>query len=485
MLMASFALVLYLPACQNVAQPYAHVASAELQIQTRINSETLVAKIQPNAPGVATEGNVQIGPAFKLAKQLVEKFTHTDLYNVKLNLTEDDVITREVSLETERLVNSQFSNAVFADRFLNSVMQGQAGTYAALYATRRSEVMISMPLLHGYLDDIPNIQQRELALLALLIHELVHAADDRRYQIHDNRKLNFRASFAQSAVFEGHAQWITRQICEQYGCTSGLVALDEFMFTQNNPPNQLTQSVQAVSRNILEYSYIEGERFMSELASRENGEHLITQLLKEAPADPVQILEPSSYPDIKREQRNQRLITASAAIDHIWNRQPWVQVETSPLKGVNLRADPSKRQAAVDGFTRLITAMVSIQIYNQTKPDLSPIEVTLITAESNDTARLFTETLHQNTRVVGAQLTQQTVHLGGRSDRPLTLFQTREAGNSAAFYFTVIAQHQNYVVQVTGHDHDNQLLIDYAQQLLLGLQIESMTNRSGSPKTTG
>jgi len=247
-------------------------------------------------------------------------------------------------------------------------------TYAALFTSKLDAVMVSRNMLGNFENSLPEDKSiRDAALMTLLIHELVHAADDERYKIHENRALNFRASFAQSATFEGHAQWVTRQICKANQCLQGLQALDNFMFNRNAQPAAHSQPVEAISHNVLEYSYVEGERFIAALANRKNGEQLIDKLLSAPPEDPIQILAPESFPDIAREQRNQNLIQASLDVDHPWVKGTWHGVQTSPLKGVNLRADPSQREAAIDGFTRLINSMISMQLYDQSEPDQPPI----------------------------------------------------------------------------------------------------------------
>jgi len=431
---------------------------------------------------VASQSNVEwanwrsrMAPLFAHARTLVENETGVDLSDVTLNIANDSSITAEVTHETKRLVHSQFDNRNFANQFLDSVMHGQKGTYAALYATRKREVMISQPMMQGYQRSLPSDDRiQESAMLALLIHELVHAADDKRYRIHENRDLNFRASFAQSAAFEGHAQFVTRNICTKADCLSGLEALDEFMFGRRNPPNQLTQSVQAISRNVLEYSYVEGERFIKNLSQRPDGEKLINELLSNPPQDPIQILDPASFPNNAREQRNQQLISASTSINHPWLNSPWTSVETSPLKGVNLRTDPARRNAAVDGFTRLITSMVAMQLYNQSEPGFSPIELTVIKAESNETAKLFGKTLHENTRLKGAQLSRADdlvkVSSGGRNAPPALLYLTRDPGENGMTYYTLIGVSGLHVVQMSGLGKNETLFVDYIDQLLSKLE---------------
>jgi len=366
------------------------------------------------------------------ARSLVEDKTGTDLSEVTLSIVSDEVINDEVLLETKRLVKSQFSNPEFSDNFLSMVMKGQAGTYAALYTSRQKAILISTSMLKHYEKSLPaNPSLRRSALLTLLIHELVHAADDQRYAIHENRSLNFPVQ----------------------NCLDGLDALDTFMFNRTNPPNQLTQTVQAISRNVLEYSYVEGERFINQLSKRKNGDVLIDQLLRNPPQDPIEILAPEKFPNTAREARNQKLLFASKNIDHSWTSGSWATVESSPLKGVNLRADPNRREAAVDGFTRLIEAMVAVQLYDQNNPDDAPRDITLIQAESDKTAKLFGSTLHSNSNLPGSSNSSEHFILRATAPDKTELDVTVHRSVLQDYeipYYTVIASAGQYVVQISG-----------------------------------
>ncbi len=480
-LLVSTFLLLALAACQSTSTrlPGTGESAASNSFQTAATSNLTPAPIDSEQtstnPLTASIWRGRLQPLFEKARYLVESNTGADLSEVRLNLTADQRIAQEVSFETNRLVQNQFDNKAFAKHFLNAVMAGQQGTFAALYATRRNEVMISESLLHNYEKSLPNDPYvQDSALLALLIHELVHAADDKRFNIHDNRELNFRASFAQSAAFEGHAQYVTRNICSEHNCLSGLQALDYFMFGKSNPPNQLTQSVQAISRNVLEYSYVEGERFITNLATRPNGKELIAQLLSSPPQDPIQILDPDSYPNTNREQQNQKLIRASQSFDHPWLQKPWTQIQTSPLKGVNLRADPERRNAAVDGFTRLIKAMVALQLYDQSSPAKSPIELTVLHAESNQTAQLFSESLHNNTVLPETRVFRDRMKISTNgAAKELTVEHYITVDTAAHIpYVTLIAFTGKNVVQIAGSTQSMDLFSDYANKLLAALHAD-------------
>lgn len=416
-----------------------------------------------------------INSAYNHARTLVEAELDVDLQHITLLLSDDQPINDEVTRETTRLIHAQFGETQFAKNFLSKVMDAQVGTYAALFTSRLNAVMVSRKMLMNYENSLPkDAEIRDAALLTLLIHELVHAADDLRYHIHENRALNFRASFAQSATFEGHAQWVTRNICTINHCLAGLTALDDFMFNRHAAPAIHSQPVEAISHNVLEYSYVEGERFIANLAKRKNSHQLIDRLLSSPPQDPIQILAPDSFPDTDRENRNQRLIRASLDIDHPWVKGDWIGVETSPLKGVNLRSDPTARSAAIDGFTRLINSMVSLQLYDQSIPESAPMEITVLQTENAHTASLFARTLHENTVEEESIMHDESVIVTAKissenNTMNAHLYRTDLPGTKS--YKTTIAVSGDYLVQISGKSMNSSTLDDYAVRVLLNLKL--------------
>ena len=180
----------------------------------------------------------------------------------------------------------------------------------------------------------------------------------------------------------------TRPICRREGCLGGLDALDAFMFDDVGgahaaragggrvtsgtvPPRRAGTAGHRPSpldRNLLEYSYVEGERFVAALAAREDGAALdATRLLAAPPHDPLQILDPDSFPDTARERRNRRLLDVAAGTSI--TRGPPAPTRAfrwrpRRSRGSNSADDPARRAAAVDGFTRLVTAMVAVQFHD-------------------------------------------------------------------------------------------------------------------------
>jgi len=159
-------------------------------------------------------------------------------------------------------------------------------------------------------------------------------------------------------------------------------------------------------------------------------------------------------------------------LSHPWLRGAWSTVQTSPLKGVNLRTDPARRDAAVDGFTRLITSMVALQLYNQAQPEFAPIELTVLRADTPSTAKMFAKTLHENTLVKEAQLSRANSVVKVATTpamEPARLYVTKEPAENNQTYFTLIGVSGINVVQIAGVGTSDKLFVDFVDQLLLKL----------------
>ena len=448
-----------------------------------------------------------LGALFERARTLVEAASGTDLSPVTLRLASDAAILAEVSLETRRLVRGQLGDGPLAERLLESLVRGQIGTYAALYAGRHRTVLVSRTVLSSYLDSLPGgTAPRDEALLVLMLHELVHAADDIRHDIHADRALDFRASFAQSAVYEGHAQWLTREICRREGCLGGLDALDAFMFddagvahaaragggrgasgnaaphrggTAGHRPSPLDRKP---ARVLLRRG--RAVRDGSGRAGGRGGPRAATARRPAArsAADPRSGQLPgrrarAPQPPAARRGRERR-----SPLDRRAGRAR--RGGDLAAQGVDLRDDPARRAAAVDGFTRLVTAMVAVQFHDPDERARPPIEVTLMRTDRPDTARLFADTLHAHARLPGATVPPDDRADGDASDSPDDAERRAGAGSAEEavrrarllrtalpmpegdVWRTALASGDHFVVQASGRARSSEAIDAYVLDVL-------------------
>jgi len=474
-----------------------------------------------------TDSDKFVRNLYDFARTRVAGHFDVNLDAVTLQLSENAALERFVQRETKKLSRAVFDNRDFADFFLSEVMHDQSGTYAGLYVSPENRIVLNRELLNvfrqslrdhafvtnsavsivGAKNGIKRINEKELVakgLLALLIHELVHAADNERFQIHNRRELNFRASVAHSAVFEGHAQMATREICGQLNCLEGFERLDSFMFEAPEPADPVARSLQAISRNVLEYAYVEGERFLSALNKGPDGMKRVEAALLNPPEDPVQILDPDNYPDRKRVSRNRQIFSRLKTIEHPWNTEQYALIETSPIKGLDLRADPDRRAATKEGFTRLIRSMVGAQLFDQQKRKVQPVEITVMQTDDRETATLFSQSFHDksispeadNIRANTFHLTVGDVNPKGErwpmrvfltvteitddtTDSTLQDVGTGDVGNTSKHYVNLVANADNWIIQMGGVAlPEDASMIRFSEQAMLAFLTAKQLNDS-------
>ena len=206
------------------------------------------------------------------------------------------------------------------------------------------------------------------------------------------------------------------------------------------------------------------------MAQRDNGQSLINDALSTPPVDPIQILDPSSFPNKTRKELNQQLLEASKSITHPWNTKPWIRVETSPLKGVNLRSDPERRTSAIDGFTRLIRGMVALQHYDQSVLSSSPVEITLMNAETKQTAEMFAQSLSSNLIYnSGGFASEEVIWLDDRV--PVSVINVNTTLDDGRSHSAVVVSHDTFVLQLVGLDIEDLSALEYAKSILSHLTL--------------
>jgi hypothetical protein len=136
-------------------------------------------------------------------------------------------------------------------------------------------------------------------LRAVLVHELCHALDDRRFDLGKRlvEATTVDAVTAYNAVIEGHAQLNARRVCKASGWsdgfevfTSAISAVPDVAALAGEGQAMLVRSAAAA----MAAAYLDGERFAAAvLAARpETGER---DLFEAPPKDPETILQPQWY----------------------------------------------------------------------------------------------------------------------------------------------------------------------------------------------
>jgi hypothetical protein len=143
----------------------------------------------------------------------------------------------------------------------------------------------------------------DATLRAVMVHELVHAWDDRVYGLAAfvDSADSVDAASAINAIIEGHAQHAARRVCKARGWGAGfesftgaIGAIPESSKTQGEA---LLMILRGQSAN-LTFAYKDGERFVAAL-EQAGGSEAVARAFREPPHDAETILHPEWYLDPK------------------------------------------------------------------------------------------------------------------------------------------------------------------------------------------
>jgi len=184
---------------------------------------------------------------------------------------------------------------------------------------------------------VSNGSTLEEAYTALFIHELTHAADYSLYPeniIFNQKNLG---NLAVRAVVEGHAQFLTRKICERQGCQKGYETLRDDVVSGTDSHSIAAGGAAQAGKVLSSFCYHHGERFFTSLEVHQGA---IEKALAHPPTDPVMIRYPDVYLDGIREQKQKKLTAAFNSVEVPWNPDRSLLLHNTnfvPFDGYNTR----------------------------------------------------------------------------------------------------------------------------------------------------
>ena len=197
----------------------------------------------------------------------------------------------------------------------------------------------------------------------------------------------------------------------------------------------------------------------------------------------MQILSPETFPNLPRVERNLSIVELMQSVQHRWNQSNYAMIETSPIKGLDMRNNPARRQATKDGFTKLIQSMVGLQVFDQSSRAILPVEITVMQTDTRMTAELFARSFFEKNRLaeesnsrsntLEVNLAEQT----SNKKRPMRVYVTftevdgtnrdSEAGDT---YLHLIAHSDNWIIQIGGFSNpSDSALLEFSELAMLDL----------------
>lgn len=269
---------------QEPPQPGAERQDAAPVARQRLTEERVREAYADSLAACAKAFGKPLDPAVPLAfvtrAEMAETIERENLPIVRLRVADEEQAAADARQFAATLAQGAYAKYSWADaRFL-----------VVLETWREQVVLLEMPELAG-----------DAALRAVMVHELCHAYDDRRFAFSQRLvEADSEDSVkAINAVIEGSAQLQSRRICGQNGWMEGFLVmrdavgrLPKSVLRQGEAMAMLVRSTVAA----LTFAYYEGEEFVAAVvAAQPEGGH--ERVFRTPPREQELILNPAWYLD--------------------------------------------------------------------------------------------------------------------------------------------------------------------------------------------
>lgn len=455
----------------------------------------VIVTTEPETPAVGPiQGSPPIQSWYAEVRDVVSRELRVDLSDVALSVTDTNGIATHAKTSLMGALEHDLDNTRFAESLVDNILTLQTESVLAIYAPSVKKILLHSTNLEKYLNKRTGGAKE--ALQALLIHELVHAADDQNHQAFKQDSMSYQEVFAKSAVIEGHAQWQTRRICKNFGCENAFAQLNNYMFDSGSPEDPALKYVQSRSFKNLEFVYKEGERFIDKLQQRNNSAAMVSLAFNKPPRDSIQIIDPDSFPNRERERRNDTLSEIIEASTKPWQKNSTGSLKRNVLAAAAFSVDPSARQPIVNFYTSKILAATKHEYYEHGSDTPIPVAVIALQTDSATTARKTAALIFNSTLSTYDQLKGELVEIRDwKREHHSAEFENRHAVRntievySASGYINnglvnaeypveiITATSGNYLIHIDGrYVHGQKDLMQFAGRLLL-----AMRNLQGPP----
>ena len=207
--------------------------------------------------------------------------------------------------EMNRQRSDQDIPAYLSDQAFRSHALSTMHSALAIYDPYFKRIVINQPVFQHFLDSMQSrgISKRKAAM-TVLIHEMVHAADDIEYDLTAMTKRHRGDKLGARMVSEGHAELQTESICVKGDCLEAfytahkLYARELLNHTQGSTPTFNSSSA---------FVYMQGLRFLKSLERKDPTGELVKLALKNPPGDALEFFDAANFPDRVRADRRARL----------------------------------------------------------------------------------------------------------------------------------------------------------------------------------
>ncbi|OED42757.1 hypothetical protein AB833_05320 [Chromatiales bacterium (ex Bugula neritina AB1)] len=382
---------------------------------------------------------------FNEARAVVEKERDVDLESVHLStVTSREMLFVLSDIYGKKLdphMTADMRIRVFADRAFAEV-----GFLQAVYDPFAKRIVVNQENLSRFIGDLTHqgLEARNAAL-TVLIHELIHAADDQEYDLVAIENRHPGDTLGVYMMAEGHAELQTENLCKLAGCSAAYNRARMQSFDLDNPdPQQLN----AARENNMMLLYGQSQRFLKELSSRDSDGRLLEQALRHPPGNALQFFDIDSFPDQPRAESRKTIYNVLDAVNLSSSGQPMLQFAASPYNDSNLPIEFGERERYVKEELNSIVAAGRMVYIDQHDRDTTGLAIRVYEASGPDSAKQKWNEVEKNyndlitsvkSRWVTSKLINPSDLPGGVADLP---------GNAKVYAATITTKRQSESITV-------------------------------------
>lgn len=286
------------------------------------------AATSPPAPPPFRLDAAKLEEMAKLAQTAVEAECACEL-TVRIRIATAEEIRTALTEDSLPLLRVQLGNEEAAKAAAKAFAAQIGDAMIAKYWFHHGEVLVNPEAL-DFTASATGIAElsSEPAALAILVHELVHAADDERYDL--SRWIDGVGDMAHieaaNCIIEGHAQQVARRVCRTRGWTAGFETFTRAIAAPPKSGGAAEPALALVSRMLasrITAWYVQGEIFLDAVAADaapESEPQSVKRLFTAQPPPLEQIYEPRWY--LHPELAPKTTVDVKAVLDRLAKRWP-------------------------------------------------------------------------------------------------------------------------------------------------------------------
>jgi hypothetical protein len=261
---------------------------------------------------------VNLDSVARTAKQAVGDYFDVDLSAVTWELADQYRMRRLAYTSAYDEYSTMVNHTFFARVLASAASTGASPNILGRYKENLDKVYINPESIdEAYSYDLKNAQVARQIYLALFIHELVHAADHKRFSKQMNQQGYIPGkSELLNAMMEGNAEYVTDKLCQDLGCAEGQDILQHGSTHKekavDKKKSDTSDSLSKVYKQELRFRYVLGKKYIAGKYSQLQGKDPMPRNLEDLGDSPMLIL----YPD-SADLLNGSFTKANQMMDHL------------------------------------------------------------------------------------------------------------------------------------------------------------------------